>query len=140
MKEQSKETKKEEQSTERKYAELISYIKILSYRATSQKGEKGEKVGKRLREIATYLEEIRKQRHLCMISENDRIENVRFREILEYVDDKYDEILEYIDSRYDGTENSVKDICKVLNKRKDVNKVLEYHKKEKEKEKEESDR
>ncbi len=118
MKEQSKETKKEEQSPERKYAELTSYIKILSYRATSQKGEK---VGKRLREIATYLDEIRKQRHLCMMSESDRIENVRFREILEYVN-----------GRYDGTESSVKDICKTLNKRKDVNEVLKYHKNEKE--------
>lgn len=118
MKEQSKETKKEEQSPERKYAELTSYIKILSYRATSQKGEK---VGKRLREIATYLDEIRKQRHLCMMSESDRIENVRFREILEYVN-----------GRYDGTESSVKDICKALNQRKDVNEVLKYHKNEKE--------
>ena len=121
MKEQSKETKKEEQSQERKYAELTSYIKILSYRAINQQNQKGEKVSKRLKEIATYLEEVRKQRHLCMMSERDRIENVRFREILEYVN-----------GRYDGTESSVKDICKALNKRKDVNEVLKYHKNEKE--------
>ncbi len=113
--------KMEEQSPERKYAALTSYIKILSYRATNQKSQKSEEVSKRLGEIATYLEEVRKQRHLCMISEKDRIERTRFREILEYIDNKYD-----------GTESSVKDICKALNKREDIDEVLKYHKKEKE--------
>ena len=73
MKKQKQETKMEEQSPERKYAELTSYIRILSYRAINEQNEKSKEVGKRLMELATYLDEVRKQRHLCMPLENDRI-------------------------------------------------------------------
>ena len=40
MEKQSLERKQEEQSPERKYAELTSYIRILSYRASSEQNEK----------------------------------------------------------------------------------------------------
>lgn len=119
MEKQSQVRKKEEQSPERKYAELTSYIRILSYRAINEQNEKSKEVGKRLMELATYLEEVRKQRHLCMPVENDRIERVRFKEILEYIDEKYD-----------GTENSTREICKTLDKREDIEEVLKYHKKQ----------
>ena len=99
-----------QKSPERKYAELISYIKILAYRATN------EAVSNQLKAIAIYLEEIRKQKHLCMITETDRIEYVRFKEILEY-----------IDNAYDGTEDSVEKICIILNKRKDVSEILKNY-------------
>ncbi len=129
MKKQKQETKMEEQSPERKYAELTSYIRILSYRAINEQNEKSKEVGKRLMELATYLDEVRKQRHLCMPLENDRIEKVRFKEILEYINRKYD-----------GTENSTKDICKALNKREDIEEVLKHHKEEKRRKEEETER
>lgn len=129
MEKQKQETKMEEQSPERKYAELTSYIRILSYRAINEQNEKSKEVGKRLMELATYLDEVRKQRHLCMPLENDRIEKVRFKEILEYIEQKYD-----------GTENCIRDICKVLDKREDIEEVLKHHKEEKRRKEEKTER
>ena len=100
----------EEKSPQQKYRECISYIRILSYRAIN---ENNKQVYEKLNRLAKYLEEIRKQKDLCQLSEMDRIENVRYRELLEY-----------IDSQYDGTENVLKEICKTLDKRKDIDEVL----------------
>ena len=98
---------------QQKYKEVISYIKILSYRAIS---ENNTQVYEKLNRLATYLEEVKKQRHLCMVSETDRIERVR-----------YEELLGYINSQYDGTEETLKEICRELDKRKDIDEVLKYH-------------
>lgn len=129
MEKQSLERKQEEQSPERKYAELTSYIRILSYRASNEQNEKSKEVSKRLMKLATYLDEVRKQRHLCMLLENDRIERVRFKEILNYIDETYD-----------GSENSTKEICKVLDRRDDIEEVLKYHRKEQLKKEKEAER
>ena len=98
---------------QQKYKEVISYIKILSYRAIS---ENNTQVYEKLNRLATYLEEVKKQRHLCMVSETDRIERVR-----------YEELLGYINHQYDRTEETLKEICRELDKREDVDEVLKYH-------------
>ena len=98
---------------QQKYKEVISYIKILSYRAIN---ENNTQVYEKLNRLATYLEEVKKQRHLCMVSETDRIERVR-----------YEELLGYINHQYDRTEETLKEICRELDKREDVDEVLKYH-------------
>ena len=98
---------------QQKYKEVISYIKILSYRAIS---ENNTQVYEKLNRLATYLEEVKKQRHLCMVSETERIERVR-----------YEELLGYINHQYDRTEETLKEICRELDKREDVDEVLKYH-------------
>ena len=98
---------------QQKYKEVISYIKILSYRAIS---ENNSQVYEKLNRLATYLEEVKTQRHLCMVSEKDRIERVR-----------YEELLGYINHQYDRTEETLKEICRELDKREDVDEVLKYH-------------
>lgn len=98
---------------EQKYKEVTSYIKILSYRAIS---ENNLQVYEKLNRLATYLEEVKTQRHLCMVSETDRIERVR-----------YEELLGYINHQYDRTEETLKEICRELDKREDVDEVLKYH-------------
>ena len=108
---------------EQKYKEVTSYIKILSYRAIS---ENNSQVYEKLNRLATYLEEVKTQRHLCMVSETEREEKVR-----------YNELLEYIDSQYDGTEVTLKEICRELDKREDIDEVLKYHDKKKNQSKEE---
>ena len=108
---------------EQKYKEVTSYIKILSYRAIS---ENNSQVYEKLNRLATYLEEVKTQRHLCMVSETDRIERVR-----------YEELLGYINSQYDRTEETLKEICRELDKREDVDEVLKYHDKKNSKKKEE---
>ena len=105
--------KRKKIEAEQKYRELTSDIKILSYRAIS---ENNTQVYEKLNRLATYLEEVKKQRHLCMVSETDREERVR-----------YNELLEYIDAQYDGTEETLKEICRELDKREDVDEVLKYH-------------
>lgn len=105
--------KRKKIEAEQKYRELTSDIKILSYRAIS---ENNLQVYEKLNRLATYLEEVKKQRHLCMVSETDREEKVR-----------YNELLEYIDAQYDGTEETLKEICRELDKREDVDEVLKYH-------------
>lgn len=98
---------------QQKYKEVISYIKILSYRAIN---ENNTQVYAKLNRLATYLDEVRKQKDLCQVSEKDRIERVR-----------YEELLGYINSQYDGTEETLKEICRELDKRKDIDEVLKYH-------------
>lgn len=105
--------KRKKIEAEQKYREVISDIKILSYRAIS---ENNTQVYEKLNRLATYLEEVKKQRHLCMVSETDRIERVR-----------YEELLGYINHQYDRTEETLKEICRELDKREDVDKVLKYH-------------
>lgn len=109
----SQEKNKEKMSPQAKYRELTSSIQVLSIRAIA---EDNQEVYERLRKIAKYLEEVRAQRHLCMLSEKDRTEKVR-----------YNELLEYIDKQYDGTEVTLKEICRELDKREDVDEVLKYH-------------
>lgn len=111
---------------QQKYREVTSYIKMLSYRAIN---ENNTQVSAKLNRLAIYLGEIRKQKELCQLSEKDRIENVR-----------YEKLLRYIDETYNGTEESVKEICKELDKRKDIDEVLKYHDKEKNPSKEEEER
>lgn len=106
-----------------KCRELISSIRVLSIRASSVGNLE---VSGRLRRIAEYLEEVGAQRHLCMLSEKDRIENVR-----------YNELLEYIDKQYDGTEEALKEICRELDKREDIDEVLKYQDKKNNQSKEE---
>ena len=98
---------------QQKYKEVISYIKILSYRAIN---ENNTQVYAKLNRLATYLDEVRKQKDLCQVSEKDRIERVR-----------YEEVLGYINSQYDGTEETLKEICRELDKREDIDEVLKYH-------------
>ncbi len=113
-------------TAQQKYIELISCMKILSCRAIN---ENNKQIYEKLNRLAKYLEEVRAQRHLCMLSENDRIEKVR-----------YTELLEYINNQYDGTENSLKEICRTLDKREDIDEVLKYHDKKSNKEIEEEGR
>ena len=105
--------KRKKIEAEQKYREVISDIKILSYRAIS---ENNTQVYEKLNRLATYLEEVKKQRHLCMVSETDRIERVR-----------YEELLGYINHQYDRTEETLKEICRELDKREDIDEVLKYH-------------
>ena len=51
-----------------------------------------------------------------MVSETERIERVR-----------YEELLGYINRQYDRTEETLKEICRELDKREDVDEVLKYH-------------
>ena len=108
---------------EQKYREVTSYIKILSYRAIN---ENNTQVYEKLNRLATYLDEVRKQKELCQLSEKDRTEKVR-----------YNELLEYIDKQYDGTEVTLKEICRELDKREDIDEVLKYHDEKNKKSKEE---
>lgn len=118
-----KQIAKQKQIAQQKYREVISSIQTLSIRAGSTGNQE---VARRLRRIAKYLEEVRAQRHLCMLSETDRVENVRYRELSEY-----------IDKQFDGTEDALKEICRELDKRKDINEVLKCHDKKNNKPKEE---
>lgn len=118
--------KRKKIEVQQKYREVTSYIKILSYRAIN---ENNTQVYAKLNRLATYLDEVRKQKELCQLSEKDRIENVR-----------YEELLRYIDETYNGTEESVKKICKELDKKEDIDEVLKYHDKEKNPSKEEEER
>lgn len=102
--------KTEEMSSQQKYMVTISSIQMLSYRANEK--ETRNKLGR----IAQYLKEVRSQMHLCMASEQNRIEMLR-----------YKELLEYIDKTYDGSDKSLVEICKALGKRKDINEVLRYY-------------
>lgn len=111
-------------NAQQKYKELITKIQILSIRASQ---EKKQEVNEKLKRISTYLEEVRVQRFLCQLSEKDRKENKRYKEILELIDEKYD-----------GTGTALIEICKTLNKREDdINEVLKVHDKKSEKIKEE---
>ena len=121
--EEKRKEEKKKMSPQAKYRELISCIQILSIRASSAGNQE---VSGRLRRIAKYLEEVRAQRHLCMLSEKDRTEKVR-----------YNELLEYIDKQYDGTEVTLKEICRELDKREDIDEVLKYHDEKNKKSKEE---
>ncbi len=104
----------EKKAGQQKYKELIASIRILASRAIE---EDKKAVYSKLSRLAKYLEEVNSQRHLCMLSETDRIEKVR-----------YNELLEYIDVQYDGTEESLKEICRELDKRKeDIDKVLKKY-------------
>ena len=96
---------------------------VLSIRAIS---EGNQEVYERLRKLSKYLKEVREQTHLCMLSETERIEKVR-----------YEELLEYVDKRYDGTEETLKEICRELYKREDIDIVLKSHEKENNQSKEE---
>lgn len=113
LEERNKEQKKK-MSPQTKYREVTAAIRILSTRAIVKDNKE---IYERLKQLAQYLEEVRIQRYLCQVSEVDRIEGVRYRELLEY-----------IDKRYDGTEESLKEICRTLDKRKkDIAEVLKYH-------------
>ena len=111
------------QIAQQKYRELISSIRVLAIRAIAE-GNQG--VSEKLKRLARYLEEVRAQRHLCMLSETDRIEKVR-----------YNKLLEYVDTQYDGTENALKEICRELDKREDIDEVLKCHNEKNDKPKEE---
>lgn len=112
--EEKRKEEKKKMSPQTKYREVTAFIRILSTRAIA---ENNQEIYERLGRLAQYLEEVRVQRHLCMLSETDRIERVR-----------YKEILEYIDKRYDGTEQSLKEICRTLDKRKkDIDEVLKKY-------------
>ena len=105
--------KYEKMSPQTKYREVTAGIRILSTRAIV---EDNKEIYERLKRLAQYLEEVRIQRYLCQPSEIDREEWVRYREVLEY-----------INSQYDGTEETLKEICRELDKREDVDKVLKYY-------------
>ena len=105
--------KRKKIEAEQKYREVTSYIKILSYRAIN---ENNTQVYEKLNRLAKYLDELKKQKELCQLSEKDRIENVR-----------YEEVLGYINHQYDGTEETLKEICRELDKREDIDEVLKYH-------------
>ena len=105
--------KYEKMSPQTKYREVTAGIRILSTRAIV---EDNKEIYERLKRLAQYLEEVRIQRYLCQPSEIDREEWVRYRELLEY-----------INSQYDGTEETMKEICRELDKREDIDKVLKYY-------------
>lgn len=121
--EEKRKEEKKKMSPQAKYRELTSSIQVLSIRAIA---EGKQEIYERLRRLAKYLEEVRAQRHLCMLSEKDRTEKVR-----------YNELLEYIDKQYDGTEVTLKEICRELDKREDIDEVLKYHDEKNKKSKEE---
>ena len=112
LEEKAKE-KYEKMSPQTKYREVTAGIQILSTRAIV---EDNKEIYERLKRLAQYLEEVRIQRYLCQPSEIDREEWVRYRELLEY-----------INRQYDGTEETLKEICRELDKREDVDKVLKYY-------------
>ena len=105
--------KYEKMNPQTKYREVTAGIRILSTRAIV---EDNKEIYERLKRLAQYLEEVRIQRYLCQPSEIDREEWVRYRELLEY-----------INSQYDGTEETLKEICRELDKREDIDKVLKYY-------------
>ena len=115
--------KYEKMSPQTKYREVTAGIRILSTRAIV---EDNKEIYEKLKRLAQYLEEVRIQRHLCQPSEIDREEWVRYRELLEY-----------INSQYDGTEETLKEICRELDKREDIDKVLKYYDKKNNESKEE---
>ena len=115
--------KYEKMSPQTKYREVTAGIQILSTRAIV---EDNKEIYERLKRLAQYLEEVRIQRYLCQPSEIDREEWVRYRELLEY-----------INSQYDGTEETLKEICRELDKREDIDKVLKYYDKKNNESKEE---
>lgn len=115
--------KRKKIEAQQKYREVTSYIKILSYRAIN---ENNTQVYAKLNRLTTYLDEVKKQKDLCQISEKDRTENVR-----------YEEVLGYINDQYDGTEETLKTICRELDKREDIDEVLKYHDKKNNEKKEE---
>lgn len=121
--EEKRKEEKKKMSPQAKYRELTSSIQVLSIRAIA---EGKQEIYERLRRLAKYLEEVRAQRHLCMLSEKDRTEKVR-----------YNELLEYIDKQYDGTEVTLKEICRELDKREDIDEVLKCHDKKNNQSKEE---
>ena len=53
-------------SAQQKYRELTSLVQLLSIRAIS---EGKQEVYESLKNLEKYLEEMRSQRHLCMLSE-----------------------------------------------------------------------
>ncbi len=103
------------ESPERKYDDVTSDIKILGYRKSVGQSEENKEEIDKLFRLAQYLIEVRKQRHLPMAGESDRSERARFTEILEY-----------IDQHYDGTEESIKNICEMLESREDFDEVLSH--------------
>ena len=107
------------QNPEKKYEEVTAHIKILGYRKSAIPSKENKEEANKLFQLALYLLEVRKQRHLPMAAENDRIERIRFKEILEYID-KY----------YDGTDESTRNICNMIENRQDIDEVLKYHKRE----------
>lgn len=115
--------KRKKIEAQQKYREVTSYIKILSYRAIN---ENNTQVYAKLNRLTIYLDEVKKQKDLCQISEKDRTENVR-----------YEEVLGYINDQYDGTEETLKTICRELDKREDIDEVLKYHDKKNNEKKEE---
>ena len=108
-----KRIKKRLESPERRYDELISSIRILARKET-------EENTKKLEMIVMYLQAVKDQRHLPQVTEIDRPEMKRFKEILGD-----------IDKRYDGTNESVKQICDDIEKREDMEEVLRHQMKEK---------
>lgn len=103
-------------SPEKKYDDVITSIKILSRRAFN---ENKQDVRVKLENLITYLQRVREQRHLAMMSEHDRIERVRYKELLDYIDRKYDE-----------SKSNIKEICRTISKREDMDIVLGTYKKE----------
>ncbi len=109
-----KRIKKRLESPERRYDELVSSIRILS--------RKEEENKKKWEMMDRYLQAVKDQRHLPQVMENERLERVRF-----------EEILAIVDKNYDGTNESVKQICDDIEKREDMEEVLRHQiKKEKE--------
>ena len=99
---------------QKKYRMAISSIQMLALRASSKDTHE------KLKRLAKFLEEVREQSYLCLISEKDRIEKVRYKELLEYIDEVYDK-----------SKESVIKICETLEKREDIDEVLKYHDKKK---------
>lgn len=112
-----------DKTLEEKYRMVTHSIQMLSLRASV---ENKQDTHERLKRKAKFLEEVRKQSHLCLISEEDRIEGVR-----------YKKLLEYIGGIYDGSEKSLEKILKALDERKDIDEVLKYYDKKNNKSKEE---
>ena len=102
-------------SPEKKYDDVITSIKILSRRAFNE-NKQGVRV--KLENLITYLQRVREQRHLAMMSEHDRIERIRYKEILGYIDREYDE-----------SKCNIKEICRTIYKREDMDIVLGTYKK-----------
>ena len=67
----------EEKTAEQKYRELISFVQLLSIRASA---DGNQEVYEKLRNLEKYLKETRKQSYLCMLSQKDRPENERDKE------------------------------------------------------------
>lgn len=111
--------RKKVSSPERKYDEITTAIKMLGDKELDNKTENGNQSAKKFFRISKYLLEVRGQRHLPMLSEMERPEKVRFKEIIDY-----------IDLKYDGTEESILNICNMIENREDMDDVLKHHDKE----------